>query len=77
MAPSEPAIPLPEGVQLLETEEAIYKIVAGDHPEAGEGSIEQDAFLARALRAGWIVAIQFDDGRIAFTPTKLGMEAMR
>jgi hypothetical protein len=58
---------LPPGAQLLTVDEAVDKIVTGDHAGTGDGSVVLDSTLIDALRAGLVVACQLPNGQLAFT----------
>jgi hypothetical protein len=62
--------PLPPGARLLSTDEAVERIVLGDHaedkPDAPLG-LAVDAALIDMLRNGELRAILRADGRLAFT----------
>jgi hypothetical protein len=57
---------LPQGARLLTADEAVEKLVTGDHAGDSQGSVVLDAALIDALRAGLLVASQMPDGQIAF-----------
>ncbi len=58
---------LPPGARLLPPDEAVTRIVTGDHPEAARGGVDMDAALVDAVRSGEIIACRLADGRLAFT----------
>ncbi|GAA0902846.1 hypothetical protein [Virgisporangium aurantiacum] len=58
---------LPPGARLLSVDEAVDKLVTGDHTGAVTGSIVLDSALIDALRTGLVVACQLPNGQIAFT----------
>jgi hypothetical protein len=59
--------PLPPGARLLSTDEAVERIVAGDHGEAALSSVALDGTLVEMLRDGELRAILHADGCLAFT----------
>jgi hypothetical protein len=60
---------LPPGARLLSVDDAVDKLVTGDHAGATTGSVVLDTTLIDAIRTGLIVACQLPDGRLAFAPT--------
>lgn len=64
-APGTPA--LPPGARLLSADEAVERLVTGDHHGSDCGDLEIDGALIDAVRDGQIVACLFTDGRLAFT----------
>ena len=58
---------LPSGARPLTADEAVDKLVTGDHAGAITGSVALDAALIDALRTGLVVACQLPNGQIAFT----------
>lgn len=58
---------LPSGARLLSADDAVDKLVTGDHAGATTGSVALDATLIDAIRTGVVVACQLPDGQLAFT----------
>lgn len=62
-------MPLPPGARLLDTEEAVRRLVTGDHhkPKAG-GSVELDVAFVDFVRAELVAVALTADGQLAFWP---------
>lgn len=53
--------------RLLTADEAVDRILLGDHPEADSSTVSLDGSLVELLRAGAVTAALRPDGRLAFT----------
>lgn len=66
--PVVPGLPqVPPGAQLLSADEAVERLVNGDHRESNQGSVGMDAALIELIREGQVVVMLDADGRLAFT----------
>lgn len=66
--PVVPGLPqVPPGARLLSANEAIERLVVGDHRESNQGSVGIDAALIELIREGQVVVMLDADDRLAFT----------
>lgn len=78
IAPSQPAEPSdapanlwPEGVRQLATDDAIERIVIGDHSGEGQSNVPTDAIVVAMLRLGYcVVGLQVDGQTLELQATK-------
>jgi hypothetical protein len=62
-----PDAPIPAGARVIEPEDAIAAILAGDHADAGQRDPFLDLLLTYGILAGEVITLRLANGQLAFT----------
>ena len=57
---------IPWGARVLDPDDAVKRILIGDHKDAEHRNLKLDAVLVELIRNGEVAVIKLMDGRLAF-----------